>query len=209
MVVDEDGEESEHVEQVHLRDEKQLGRVSHLPVTQLVSKNSLDLLSVGLLNQSIVDDNLLLPGQSGEVGIAVSTTLAAIDDLQLGKGEFETLSKSFDGDLERAGFERSKLVEQRDDDDRVDSDGEELDTESEQPKIIEELVTSLLDDLQESPAERNTECNRKRLSLEQVGDPQTDSLLVEAELLLKDEVMVVRERQTEESLDERRGEDEE
>jgi hypothetical protein len=101
------------------------------------------------------------------------------------------LSKSFDGDLERAGLERGKLVEQRDDGDGVDGDGEELDTESEQPKVVEELVTSLLNDLQESPAKRYTKRERKRLSFEQVGYPQTDSLLVEAELLLKDEVVVV------------------
>lgn len=208
MVVDEDGEKSEHVEQVHLRNEQQLGRVSHLPVTQLVSKNGLDLLGIRLLNQSIVDNNLLLPGQTGEVGVAVSTTLAAIDDLQFREREFETLSKSLDGDLERAGLERSKLVKQRDYDDGVDGDGEELDTESEQPKVVEELVASLLDDLQEGPAKGNTECNRKRLSLEQVGDPKTHSLLIEAELLLEDEVVVVREGQTEQGFNEGRGEDE-
>lgn len=191
VVVDEDREKSEHVEQVHLRDEKQLGCVSHLPVTQLVGENSLDLLGVRLLNQCIVNDNLLLPGQTGEVSIAVSTTLATIDDLQFRKGEVEALSKSFDSVLEWAGLERSKLVEQRDDGDRVDGDGEELDTESEQPKVVEKLVTSLLDNLQESPAERYAECERKRLSFEQVGYPQTDCLLVEAKLLLEDKVVVV------------------
>jgi len=92
VVVDEDGEESEHVEQLRLREEEQLGRVSHFPVTQLVSKNSLDLFGVRLLNQGIVDDNLLLPRQTGEVGVTVSTTLAAIDDLQFRERKVETLS---------------------------------------------------------------------------------------------------------------------
>lgn len=176
---------------MNLRDKKQLGRVSHLPVTQLVGKHGLNLLGVRLLDQSVVDDNLLLPGQTSEVGIAVGAALAAVNDLQLREREVQALGKSFDSVFERAGLERGKLVEKRNNDDGVDGDGEELDTESEQPEVVEELVTSLLDDLQESPAKWHTKGQGKCLSLEQVRHPQADSLLVEAKLLLEDEVMVV------------------
>lgn len=176
---------------MNLRNEKQLGRVSHLPVTQLVGKHGLNLLGVRLLDQRVVDDNLLLPWQASEVGIAVGAALAAVNDLQFREREVEALGKSFDSVFERTGLERGKLVEQRNNDDGVDSNSEELDTESEQPEIVEELVTSLLNDLQESPAKRDTKGQRECLSLEQVGHPQADSLLVEAELLFEDEVVVV------------------
>lgn len=45
-----------------------------------------------LLDQSIVNDYLLAPRQSVEIGVAVSTSLGAIDDVKMFQREFETRS---------------------------------------------------------------------------------------------------------------------
>ena len=191
-VANEDREESEHEEEMELGDAQQLGRVTHLPVTKFVRENSLDFLVGGLFDQSIVNDNLLLPRETGEVSIAVSAALAAVDDLQLRQRKLETLSQSFDGFFERSWFQWSKLVEKRHDGDRVDGDGEELYSQSKDPKVIEEGIAGLLDNLEECPTKRNTESKTQGLSLEHICKPKTNCLLIEAIFLFQDKVVVVR-----------------
>lgn len=95
-VVDEYREEGEDVEEMglkmlvvvsildsntYLRDSKKSSRVSKTPVTKLVCKNSYNFLSLALLNQGIVNDNVLLPWHAEEVGVTVSTSLASVNDI--------------------------------------------------------------------------------------------------------------------------------
>jgi len=42
--------------------------------------------------------------------------------------------------------ERGELVEERNDEDRVDGDGKDLDNEHEDPDVVEEALSSLLND---------------------------------------------------------------
>ena len=67
--------------------------MTQLPVAELVRQNSNNLFRFALLNQGVVDNNVLLPGQTKEVGVAVSAALASINDEQLVKGEVELLSQ--------------------------------------------------------------------------------------------------------------------
>lgn len=50
-------------------------------MTKLMTENGDHFLWFTLLNECIVDHNMLLPWQTKEIGIAVSTPLAAIDDV--------------------------------------------------------------------------------------------------------------------------------
>lgn len=177
--------------------------MSHFPVAQLVCKDSLNLLLGALLNKSIVQNNLFLPWQTGEVSIRVSRALGTINDLKLAERELETCGKRFDAVLERARLKRSELVEDRNNDDRVDCDCEQLHAQCEGPEVEEELIASLLDDLEEGCAERNAECEGKTLRLQHVANPEGDGLLVEAEGLFEDKVVVVAEGQGQESFRER------
>lgn len=95
-VVDEDREQGEHIEQMELANSEQLSRVSHTPVTEFVCQNSFDFLVRALLQESIVDDNLLLPGQTSEISVAMSTALTTINNLKLCERKLERSSQSFD-----------------------------------------------------------------------------------------------------------------
>jgi len=139
----------------------------------------------------------------------VRGALGAVDDLQLAEGEFEVRGEGFDAVLERAGFEGRELVEDGDNDDRVDCDGEELHSQGEGPEVEEELVAGLLDDFEEGGAQGDAEGEREALCFEHVADPEGEGLLVEAEGLFEDEVIVVAEGQGEDGLGERVGEAEE
>lgn len=185
-----------------LRNEQEAGGVVHLPVTKLVTQDSLDFLVRALLEQGVEDDNLLLanPRQSSEVRIAVGTALATVDDLQLREREFELRRKRFDRVLELAGLERLKLVEQWHDEDGVDGHAQNLDSQHEDPQVVEEVLARLPDDGQEGAANGNTERKTESLALDHVRDPGAHRHLVEAVLLLEDEVVVVHERQTDERL---------
>lgn len=183
--------------------------MTHAPVTKLVRKDSLNFSLRALLDKCVEQDNLFLPGQAGEIGVRVGGALGAVDDLELAERELQTGGQSFDAVLQRAGLERRELVEDRDDDDGVDGDGEELHAEREGPKVEEELVAGLLDDLEEGCTDWDTECQSEGLRFEHVGHPEAKRLLVEAEGLLEDEMVVVAERKGEECLRERVGEAEE
>jgi hypothetical protein len=76
-----------------------------------MSKNGNDFLCLALLNQSIINDNVLLPRHAEEVGVRMSTSLASIDDIKLMKGELQSLSKTFNTSLQVARLKRGKFVE--------------------------------------------------------------------------------------------------
>jgi hypothetical protein len=118
-------------------------------VAELVCQDSDNLLGLALLDQRIVDDNVLLPRQTEEVGVAVRTALASINDVELVQRELQLLGQILDALLQLAGLQGRELVEQREDSDRVDGNHEDLESSSEQPQIVEELVAGLLNDGQE------------------------------------------------------------
>lgn len=158
-----------------------------------------NLLRLALLEQSVIDDDVLLPRKTVEVSVTVSTALAAINDVQLRERELELLGQVLDTGLDLTGLQRRQLVEQRQDDDGVDSNSENLDEDTEQPQIVEERVTRLLDDLEHSADDRCPQHDTEHLTLEHIRDPELQRLLVETELLLEDECVVVRDRERENS----------
>lgn len=182
--------------------------MAELPVTQLVSKNSNNLIRLALLNQSIVDNNVLLPGKTKEVGVGVGASLASINDVELVQGELEACGERFNLGLELTIFERRELVEQGQNSNRVDSDHEDLESNDEEPQVVEELVTSLLDDLEETSKERGREDKGKSLGLDQIGDKELGRLLVETEFLFKHKCLVDRRRKTKKLADDGKSQDE-
>lgn len=165
-------------------------------MAQFVSKNSNNLIGLALLNESIVDDNVLLPGETKEIGVGVGASLASINDIELVKGELEASGKSFNLGLELTILKRRQLVEQRQNSNGVDGDHEDLESNDEEPQVVEELVTSLLDDLEETGEERRRKNEREGLGLDEIGDEELGRLLVETKLLLKDESLVNRRGKT-------------
>ena len=176
--------------------------VVHLPVTKLVAQDSLDLLVRALVQQRVEDDNLLLadPRQSGEVGVAVCAAFAAIDDLQFRKRKVELRGERFDRVLELAGLKGLELVEQRDDENRVDGHAEYLHGQHKDPQVVEEVLAGLPNDGEERAANGNTKSETESLALDHVRDPRVDCHLVEAVLFLEDKVVVVREGQADDGL---------
>lgn len=159
-------------------------------MAELVGKHSDNLLPLALLNQSVVDDDVLLPGQTKEVGIAVGAALAAVDDVQLMERELELLGEVLDIGLELALLQRGKLVEQRKDGDRVDGDHKDLQTGAKQEEVVEELATSLLDDGQETRQDRGSQDNGQQIALDHIRHKQLGGLLVEAEFLFQNKGLI-------------------
>lgn len=192
----------------YLRDAEKAGGVAKLPVTEFVSKDSDDLFRLTLLNKSIVDDNVLLPGETKEIGVGVGASLASINDVELVKRELEAGGKSLDLGLELALLERGELVEQRQDSNGVDGNHEDLETGGEGPEVEEELVAGLLDDLEETGQDGRSENEGQELRLENIGDEELGSLLVEAKLLLEDKSVVDGTRKTQDLTDDQETQDE-
>lgn len=65
-----------------------------------------NLIGLTLLNQSVVDDDVLLPGQAKEVGIAVGAALATVNDIQFLKGEFQFPSEVLNASLKCTRLQR-------------------------------------------------------------------------------------------------------
>ena len=164
--------------------------MTKLPVTKLMRKNSNNLLGLALLNKSIVDDNVLLPGETKEIGVGVGAALAAVDDVELVQGELEAGGKRLDLCLELAVLEGRQLVEQGQNSDRVDGDHEDLKGNDKKPEVVEELVACLLDDLEEAGEEGGREDKGKKLSLDEIRDKELGCLLVETKFLLEDKRLV-------------------
>lgn len=182
--------------------------MTQLPVTQLVRKNSNNLLGLALLNQGIVDNNVLLPGHAEEVSVAVGATLATVNDVQLRERELELLGQILDAALELTLLKGRELVEQRQNEDGVDGDHDDLETSDENPEVVEELVSSLLHNSQKASEDRRRKDERQEERLDLVGDPELGRRLVETELLLQDESVVEAGRQRENLGDNDEGQDE-
>ena len=162
-----------------------------------MAQHSNNLLRLGLLNQSIVDDNVLLPWQTVEVGITVGTALAAVNNVQLGEREVESLGQVFDTGLELTGLKRRELVEQRQNRNRVDSNGEDLEEDTEEPEVVVERAVKLLDNFKNGTDNGSSQDNSKHLTLEHIRNPELNRLLVETELLLEHKRVVVGDGQRE------------
>ena len=100
-------------------------------MAELVRENRDNLLGFAFLNEGVVDDDVLLPWEAKEVGVAVGTSLASINNVELLEREVETRSQSLDAGFECARIQRGELVEQRQNGDGVDSDHENLKGSSE------------------------------------------------------------------------------
>lgn len=172
--------------------------MAQAPVTKFVTQNSDNFFRLTLLNQGVVDDNVLLPGQSKEVGVAVSTALATVNDIQFLQGEFQLAGKVLDTSLEFTGLQRRQLVEQWQNRNRIDRNGKDLDENTKQPEVVEERVTGFLDNLEHCTDNRGSQDNAQHLTLEHVRQPELQRLLVKPELLLENERAVVRDRQRQE-----------
>lgn len=107
-------------------------------MTEFVTKNSNNLIWLTLLNQSVVDDNVLFPGQTKEVRVAVGTPPATVDDIQFLKGEIQLAGQALNTSLELTRLQRRQLVEQWQDSNRVDGDSKDLDEDTKEPQIVEE-----------------------------------------------------------------------
>lgn len=180
---------------MELGNAKQLGRMVQAPVAQFMAQNSDNLLRLTLLEQSVVNHNVLLPGQTVEVGVAVSTALASINDMQLRKWELEFLREVLDTGLDLTWLQRGQLVEQWQNDNRVDGDGEDLNEDAKQPQIVEERITGLLDDLEHSSDDRCSQNDTEHLTLEHIRHPELERLLVETEFFLENEGVIVGDRE--------------
>lgn len=165
--------------------------MAETPVAKLVAQHSNNLLRLGLLNQGIVDNNVLLPWQAVEVGIAVGTTLAAVNDMQLRQRELESLCQVLNTSLEFTGLKRRELVEQRQNCNGVDSNGEDLEKDTEEPEVVVERAVELLHDLKNGTDNGSSQNNSKHLTLEHIRNPKLERLLVETELLLEHKSVVV------------------
>lgn len=208
-VVDEDGEEAEDVEQVDLGDAKEAGGVAELPVAELVGEDGHDFLGLAVLEEGVVDDNVLLPGQAVEEGVGVGAALAAVNDVELLEREVEGAGKLLDLCLELAILQRGELVEERLDEDWVRGDGQELDAGGEDPEVKDELAAGLLDNLEEAGEDRGHDDGNDGVGLDGIGDEEGGGLFVEAKLLLEDKGAVQAGRQAEALLDQDKGQDEE
>lgn len=163
-------------------------------MTKFVTQNSNDLIRLTLLNQRVVDNNVLFPGQTEKVRIAVRTPLATVDDIQFLKRELQLPGKVLNTRLQLTRLQGRQLVEQRQDSNRIDRDGEDLNEHTKQPQIVEERVTSKLNNLKHPTDNRSTQDNPEHLALEHIRNPQLQRLLVEPELLLENERAVIRDR---------------
>ena len=182
---------------MELRDTEELGGVAQAPVTKFVAQNCDNLLGLALLKQGIVDDNVLLPWQTVEVGVAVGAALATVDNVEFRERELQLLGQVLDAGLDVTRFQGRKLVEEGQNNDRVDGDSEDLNKDAEEPQVVEERVASSLNDLENGADDRSSEDNSKHLTLEHIRNPETERLLVESKLLLKHEGVVVGDRKRE------------
>lgn len=168
-------------------------------MTKLMAQDGNHFLRLTLFNQSVVDDNVLLPRQSVKVGIAVSTPPATVNHVEIVKREIQLLSQTLETRLDLPVRKRREFIEQRQDHDGINGDGKDLDENAEQPQIEEERVPSLLHDLEHGTDDRRSQNHPENLALEHIRNPQLNGLLVEPEFLFQNEGAIVRNRQRENS----------
>ena len=177
-------------------------------MAELVGENSDDLLGLALLNERVVNDNVLLPGETKEVGIAVGAALASINDIELVEREVELLGEALDIVLEFALLQRGQLVEERENGNRVDGDHEDLKKSGENPEVVEELIASLLDNGEETREDGRGQDDSDEVRLDHIRDKQLGSLLVEAKLFFENKGLVDAGWQRQNLGDEHEGENE-
>jgi hypothetical protein len=161
-----------------------------LPVTELVTENSGDLVGLIALDEGVIKDDVLLPGETEKISVGVGAALAAVDNVEITQGELEAGGEVVDLCLELSLGQRGQLVEEGQDEGRVGGGHEELETSGEGPEVEEELVASGLDDLEEAGDDRWEQGDGEQVGLDHVGDEELGSLLVEAELLFEDKGVV-------------------
>lgn len=183
--------------------------MSKLPVTKLVSKHCSNLVWGVAFNQSVVENNVLLPGQTKEVGIGMAATLATVDDEELVQRELEVGSKGVDLCLELAFGERRQLIEERQDEDWVSSGHEDLQASSKGPEVDEKLASGPLDNAEESGEDRGQDDGGDEVGLDEIGKIELGALLVESMLLFEDKGIVEARRKVEDLLEGEEREDEE
>jgi len=105
-------------------------------MTKFVTQNGNNLFRFTLLHQSVIDDNVLLPGKAEKVGITVCASLAPINRVNVVQRELQVRSKLLHTSLDLARFERGQLVKQRQNNDRIDSDSKDLYQDAEQPEVV-------------------------------------------------------------------------
>lgn len=64
----------------YLSDTKETSGVAEFPVAKLVGENGNDFVCFRLFNQGVVNDNVLLPWKTVEIGVGVGASLASIND---------------------------------------------------------------------------------------------------------------------------------
>lgn len=152
---------------------------------------------------------MLFPRKTKEVGIGVSAALAAVDDEEFMKRELEAGGESVDLGLELALGERGELVEEGQDEGWVGGGHEDLQAGDEKPQPEKELVTSLLNNLEEAGEDGRGDSGGDEVGLDQVAEEQSGRLLVKAVLLLQDEGVVKLRREIEDLLEGKESKDEE
>lgn len=66
-----------------MADREKFGRMSVLPVSELVGNDSFNFSRSGLFDQRIENDNVLGPGKTVKVGIRVSGSLASVNHIEM------------------------------------------------------------------------------------------------------------------------------
>jgi len=163
-------------------------------VTELVGKDCNYLFGFALLNQGVVDDDVLLPWQTEEVSIAVRASLAAIDNMKLFKREVQAGSQPLNASLEWSRLQRRELVEQRQNRDWIDSDHENLESSAEQPEVVEELVTGLLHNLQETSKNWWGKNESQYLRFDNIRNEDLWCLFIESKFLFQNKCAIDRSR---------------
>ena len=174
-----------------------------------MSKDGDDLIGFRLLNQSIVDDDVLLPRQAIKVGIGVSAALRPVNDKKLLQGELMAGCELLDLGFKLSLVQRRQLIEQRLDENGIRSGGEQLQAGSKDPQVKHKLVSCFLNDLQEGSQDGRHQQDGKHVGLDHVSDEQLGSLLVETKFFLQNKRAVHASRQAKNLLDDDEAQDKE
>lgn len=159
-------------------------------MSKLVRQDGNDFIRVRLLDKSIVNDNVLLPRQTIEIGVRVGTALRPINDEEVLQREFMRSSQSIDLGLEFALLKRRKLIEQGLNKDGIRRRRKELQPRSKHPQVKDELIARFLDNFQKSSQDGGHQRKRQQIRLDHVRDKQRRRLLIEAEFLFQNKGIV-------------------
>lgn len=85
--------------------------MAQTPVAKFMAQDRHDLLGLALLDQSVIDDDMLLPRQAEEVGVGVRAALAAVNDKHFVQRELESLREGLHFGFQLALLEGREFVE--------------------------------------------------------------------------------------------------